>query len=81
MVTGGGQRLAPQVETGVEALLEGSDVAHASGGGAPLEGRAAVPGGEGQGGGGAPQPPERVPAAMFQGSGAGGPAEGAAGDT
>lgn len=37
LVTDGGQRLAPQVETGVEALPKGSDVTHASGGGAPLE--------------------------------------------
>lgn len=80
LVTGGRQRLAPQVEAGVEALPEGSDVTHASGGGAPLEGRAAVPDGEGEGGGSAARPTGRVPAALFQGSGAGRPAEGAAGD-
>lgn len=81
LVTGGGQQFAPQVEAGVEALPEGSDVTYASGGGAPLEGRAAVPRGQGDGDGRAAQPPGCVPAALFQGSSAGGPAEGAAGDS
>lgn len=81
LAAGGGQRLAQQVEACLEALPEGSDVTHASGGGAPLEGRAAVPGGEGEGGGLSAGPPGCLPAALFQGSGAGGPAEGAARDS
>lgn len=81
LFTGWGQRLTPQVETSVETLPEGSDVACTSGGGAPLEGRLAIQGGKSESSGCAARPPGCVPATLLQGSSAGKPTEVAAGDS